>query len=124
MRWIWVAFVIGCGGARVSESTNDPAGFHISYPDATNATASVGKRFYAKPTAQCTYDNGREAHWAITGARVETGTLPPGVTLEDGALTGTPSKPGEYAARIKITGITCAGKPYPDQSLDVKITAM
>lgn len=127
MRWICLAFVIACGGARGTgggaAGDEPPGGFHVGYPDAVNATAKVGRRFYAKPVAQCVYDNGREAHWAITGAKIETGALPSGLTIEDGAITGTPTKPGDYTARIKLTGITCAGKPYPDQAVAVTIHA-
>ena len=101
----------------------DTASFQVSYPNAAAARAKVGKPFYAKPEARCVYDNGREARWAITGAHVVSGELPPGVAIEDGALTGTPTKPGTYSARVQLSGVTCAGKPYPDQTADVTITA-
>ena len=117
-----MVFSIGCGGVHATGGgTADPTGFHVSYPDAQAATTRVGKHFYAKPAAQCTYDNGREAHWAITGARVDSGALPPGVTIEDGAITGTPAKPGSFSAKIKVTGIACAGKPLADEIVDVRI---
>jgi hypothetical protein len=121
VRWIWFVLVIGCGGARATGGTAaESGGFRIAYPDAAIA-GKTGKRFYAKPTTQCTYDNGRDAHWAITGAHIETGELPPGVTIEDGAITGTPTKTGEFNARILVTGISCAGKSYPDEHVDVKL---
>jgi hypothetical protein len=101
----------------------DVASFAVSYPNATAARAKLGAKFYAKPEAHCAYDNGREAHWAITGAHVVSGELPPGIAIEDGALTGTPTKAGDYAARLEVSGVTCAGKPYPDQNVDIRITA-
>jgi hypothetical protein len=114
--------IVACAGGH--GATTGPAAFQIFYPDApaTGATAHVGKKFYAKPAAQCTYDNGREGHWAITGARVDTGELPPGITLEDGTITGTPTKPGAFTAKLALTGVTCAGKAHDDQHVDVTIT--
>jgi hypothetical protein len=105
----------GAGGAG-------PAGFSINYPDAVNATAKTGKRFYAKPEARCNYDDGREARWTMTGARVADGELPPGLTLEDGVVGGVPTKAGFYKARIELSGVMCAGKSYDVQSVDIGIT--
>ena len=113
---IWVVLVV----AACAHASTGPAGFSISYPDA--ATGRVNKKLYAQPAGQCRYENGRDARWAITGARVASGELPPGVTIEDGAITGTPSKPGAYHAQIVLTGVTCAGKDLADQTIDVAIT--
>ena len=99
------------------------AAFAVSYPDAAAARVKVGARFYAKPSARCTHDDGSDARWAITGAHVVSGELPPGIAIEDGALTGTPSKAGDYTAQLAVTGVTCAGKPAADQTVDVHITA-
>ena len=121
VRWLFLVLVLGCGGLRGAGGASETGGVHVSYPDAQQATAKLRKHFYAKPTAQCAYENGREAHWAITGARIDSGTLPNGVTIEDGAITGTPSKRGAFAAKIKVTGISCAGKPSPDEIVDVKV---
>lgn len=95
------------------------AGFSIAYPDA--AAGKAGERFYARPEGQCHYDNGREARWTITGARVSRGELPPGLTIEDGAITGTPRAAGSYRARITFSGVTCEGKPIADPTIDVAI---
>jgi hypothetical protein len=114
--WMMVLVV----GACVHGSGTGAAGFSIAYPDAT--TARVGKKFYAKPAGQCRYDNGRDARWAITGARVASGELPPGISIEDGALTGTATKAGAYDAQITLSGITCAGKELADQTIDVAIS--
>jgi hypothetical protein len=96
--------------------------FGVSYPDATSGRAKLGARFSAKPSARCLRDDGSEARWAITGARVASGALPPGITIEDGELAGTPTRAGDFSARLVISGITCAGKSYPDQTLDVHVT--
>lgn len=96
--------------------------FAVTYPDAASARTKVGRRFSAKPSARCLRDDGSEARWAITGARVESGALPPGIAVEDGDLTGTPTKAGDYSARLVLSGITCAGKSYPDQTIDVHVT--
>lgn len=106
----------GAGGAA--------AGFSISYPDATvmSAPAKVGSRFYAKPAGQCHHEDGSDARWAIGGAQVASGELPPGLTLEDGVIGGVPKTAGTFKATIAFTGVTCATTPYPDQTVDVLIT--
>jgi hypothetical protein len=116
MRIWMLAFVV----AACAHASTGAAGFSIAYPDATAATH--GKRFYARPAGQCHYENGREARWAITGARVASGELPPGVSIVDGTLTGTPARAGAYRAQIVFTGVMCAGKDLADQTIDVAIT--
>lgn len=100
------------------------ASFSITYPDAPpeGRAAKLGKRFYAKPAARCLYDNGNEARWTIGGARVTSGELPPGLTLEDGQIGGVPSKAGTYRFHIELSNVMCAGKPYEGQAVDGQIT--
>jgi hypothetical protein len=109
--------LFACAGA-----SSGSAGFSIAYPEASDAHTKVGKHFYAKPSAHCVHDNGLDARWATTGAHVVSGELPPGIAIEDGALTGTPTKAGQFSARIELAEVTCAGKPYPNQTVDVKIS--
>jgi hypothetical protein len=105
----------GAAGAR---------GFSISYPDATvmSTPAKVGQRFYAKPAGQCHHEDGGDARWAIGGAHVASGELPPGLTLEDGVIGGMPKTAGTFKATIAFSGVTCATSSYPDQTVDVLIT--
>jgi hypothetical protein len=110
-----------CAGARGGGGGTADTRFGVSYPDQPYTT-KAGKRFYAQPRARCTRDDGSDARWAMTGARVARGALPAGVSLEDGALSGTPTTPGTYSATITVVGNTCAGKTQPDQQLDVTIT--
>jgi len=110
----------GTGGGGSEEEGN--ATFTVHYPDATGATAKIGKRFYAKPIARCLYENGREARWTMGGARVASGELPPGLTLEDGVIGGVPNKAGAYNAHIELSNVICAGKAYEGQGADVQIT--
>ncbi len=112
---IWLVVLVACAHAAGGGS----AGFSIAYPDAS--AGKVGKKYYAKAVGQCHYDNGRDARWALTGARVTSGELPAGLVLEDGAITGTPTKAGSYHAQITLSGVTCAGKPLADQTADVSI---
>src|SRR5262245_40856426 len=99
------------------------ASFSIAYPDApaTGVSAKTGKRYYAKPEGRCLYENGREARWTMGGARVASGELPPGLTLEDGVIGGMPSKAGSYQAHIELSNVMCAGKAYQGQGADVHI---
>jgi hypothetical protein len=117
MRYLWLTALVACahGGAASPES----GGFRVFYPE---HTAKVGGRFEVAPTATCKYDDGRDAHWATTGAHLESGELPPGIAIEDGALNGTPTKRGTFTARIAFAGVTCAGKQVSDQHVDVSVT--
>jgi len=129
---IWViaalAFVASCargtsaGGGGGGEGGD--ATFSITYPDAppTGASGKTGKRFYAKPEGRCLYENGREARWTMGGARVTSGELPPGLTLEDGVIGGMPTQAGTYRFHIEFSSVMCAGKPYEGQAVDVQIT--
>jgi len=118
-----IVVVAACSaGARGGGGTTE-TGFRVFYPDQPGGgfKAKVGKRFYAKPVGNCRYDDGRDAHWAMTGARVTTGQLPPGLTLEDGAISGVPVEAGSFASRVEFAGATCAGKAYETQVVDVTI---
>ena len=115
MGKLWVIAVVACAHG----ASPDSGGFRVFYPD---HTAKVGKHFQAKPTATCKYDDGRDGRWATTGARVESGELPPGLAIEDGAVNGIPTKPGTYTARVTFAGVTCAGKQLDDQHVDVNVT--
>jgi hypothetical protein len=128
---IWVLAVCaacargtGAGGTGGGEGGEGPASFSISYPDAppTGVATKHGKRFYAKPEGRCTYDNGREARWTMGGARVSSGDLPPGLTLEDGVIGGVPTQAGTYRFHIEFSTVMCAGKPIEGQAVDVQIT--
>jgi hypothetical protein len=99
-------------------------GFAISYPDAgvMSTPAKVGKHFSAKPAGQCFRDDGTEGRWAMSGAKLTSGELPPGLTLEDGEIAGVPKAAGTFKATIELGEVTCAGKPYPGQTVSVLIT--
>ena len=94
-------------------------GFRVFFHD---SKAKVGKHFQAKPAAECRYDNGNDARWVIAGAKLESGELPPGLAIEDGAINGVPTKAGTYTAKITFSGVTCAGKQVDDQHVDVTLT--
>lgn len=113
MKWRWLLVVAACAHAA------GPGGFKVTYP---NDTALLHQHFQVKPQAQCKRDDGSDAHWAAAGARVDSGALPPGIGIEDGAINGTPSALGTFKARVVLTGVTCAGKTLPDQTVDVTIT--
>jgi hypothetical protein len=121
--WVLIVCAACARGSSAGGGTGD-ASFSITYPDAppSGASAKSGKRFYAKPEGRCLYDNGREARWTIGGARVTSGELPPGLTLEDGVIGGVPNKPGTYTFHVEFSSVMCAGKPIAGQAVDVSIT--
>jgi hypothetical protein len=119
-----VACARGTGAGGTGGGGESSASFSISYPDAPpeGKSAKTGKRFYAKPEGRCLYENGREARWTIGGARVTSGELPPGLTLEDGVIGGVPTQVGTYRFHVEFVNVMCAGKPYDGQAVDVQIT--
>ena len=119
--WVLVLLCAACARGA-GAGGGDTATFAISYPDAKGVKVKRGQRFNAKPAAQCHYDNGREASWRMTGARVTEGELPPGLLLEDGVIGGVPTQAGTFKATIELLDVTCAGKPAPGQVVDIQIT--
>lgn len=118
----WVLALVCAACARGSSAGGGgTAAFAISYPDASGMKVKRGQRFHAKPAAQCFYDNGREASWRMTGARVTDGELPPGLLLEEGVIGGVATHAGTYQATIEFLDVTCAGKPAAGQVVDVQI---
>jgi hypothetical protein len=114
----------GCPRGSAGGGQAATAGFSIRYPDAEALSKNVklGARFSAPPQALCTYDNGREARWTMSSAKIIKGDLPPGLTLEDGVIGGVPTKAGTFSATIELFNVVCAGKPYPGRTVDVLIT--
>jgi hypothetical protein len=109
----------GGGGAE------EGAAFKILYPDQPmdGFHAKVGKRFIVQPVATCTYENGRDARWSMTGAKLESGDLPEGFTMEEGTVSGTPKAAGTWNFKVKFSGIVCAGKSYDAIIIPVTIIA-
>lgn len=120
-----LALLLLAGCAAHHHGTDGEATFRIFYPDAPadGFHAKVGKKLYLKPVGQCVYANGRDARWSMTGAKVERGDLPPGFTIEDGAIAGTPKAAGSWTATVKFSGVICAGATKDPQTVDVTITA-
>lgn len=114
----WIALVLAACAAHGSAPTS--AGFRVFYPS-TEAPFKLHTRMQAKPAADCHYDNGRDAKWANTGAKIVAGNLPPGLALEDGAIAGAPSQPGSWTVTIVFTGVTCAGRSQPDQRVVIAL---
>ncbi len=108
-----------CAGPRAAAPT-ELVVRGVSYPDV--ARAHVGTRYSASPAARCEYGDGRPSQWGSTGARVEGGALPPGLSLDDGAIVGTPTTAGTFDATVVFHGVACGGKPFADQRATVHIT--
>jgi hypothetical protein len=57
----------------------------------------------------------------MTGASLATGKLPPGFTLEDGVIAGTPIEAGAWSVAVQFNGVICAGERHPPQLVEVTI---
>ena len=123
MRISIACLLVACAHTGTTGGGGDTGGggggFRVFFHD---SKAKVGKHFQAKPAAECRYDNGNDARWVIAGAKVESGTLPPGLAIEDGAINGVPTQAGTYSAKIEFSGVTCAGKQVDDQHVDITLT--
>lgn len=123
--WVAASCATGkAGGSAGGENGDEAASFRVFYPDqpATGFRAKVGKRFIVKPVATCTYANGRDARWSMTGARVD-GELPAGFTIEEGTIGGTPQAAGTWKFEVRFSGVICAGKAHDEVVVPVTITA-
>jgi len=115
----------GGGGGGGGGWSEEGATFKVFYPDQPidGFHAKVGKRFFVKPVATCTYENGRDGRWSMTGARLDGSELPDGFTLEEGAISGTPKAPGTWNFKVKFSGVICAGKQHEAIIIPVTIIA-
>jgi hypothetical protein len=115
----------GATGGGDGTGVEEGATFKVFYPDQPidGFHAKVGKRFIVKPVATCTYENGRDARWAMTGARLDTGELPDGFVIEEGTISGTPKSAGTWNFKVKFTGVVCAGKPHEPITIPVTLIA-
>jgi hypothetical protein len=121
---IWAIALVASLAACPHKNGAGTPGFSIKYPDAsvTSTPAKVGAHFSAKPAGLCFHDDGTEGRWAMSGARLTSGELPPGLTLEDGEIAGVPTAAGTFKSTIELGEVTCAGKPYPGQTASILIT--
>src|SRR5687768_558207 len=128
MRALAIVVVAACATGKPAGGGGGEDGvatFRVFYPDqpADGFKAKVGKRFIVKPVATCTYENGRDARWSMTGARLESGELPADFRIEEGTISGTPKTAGSWSVKVKFSGVTCAGKPHDEIVVPVIITA-
>lgn len=114
----------GTGASGGGGGEEEGATFKVFYPDQPidGFHAKVGKRFIVKPVAACTYENGRDGRWSMTGARVE-GETPEGFLVEEGTISGTPKAPGTWNFKVKFSGVVCAGKQHDEVIIPVTIIA-
>lgn len=124
-----IALCCACGARGGGDAT-----FRVFYPDpqfrdgsrgvpGDGFKAKVGKKFFLEAVGQCTYTNGREGKWSMTGARLASGKLPPGLSLEEGKISGRPIEAGTWAVAIEFDGVVCAGAKRPAQTIEVTIVA-
>ncbi|HUC61032.1 MAG TPA: hypothetical protein VMF53_03675 [Alphaproteobacteria bacterium] len=59
--------------------------------------------------------------WSYATARVDGGTPPPGMRIDNGAISGTPAEAGTWVVSIRFAGIMCNGRSFPDQDTTVPI---
>lgn len=80
-----------------------------------NTAGQVGHHLTADPRANC------PEGWQHSSAWLAGGRLPPGVRLEGANLVGIPQIPGTWQATVKLTGLKCRGREYPDQDVSVEL---
>ena len=94
---LWALVAFGC----------TPLIYPINYRSIRGA---VGYLLNAPSRAQCADPR------VLSGATVEGGDLPPGITLQpDGLLSGTPTTAGHWHAMIRLAHVQCGDEVYPDE---------
>jgi hypothetical protein len=125
MLLVAAACATGKGASGGEGASGEGATFEVFYPDqpTDGFHAKVGKRFIVKPVATCTYANGRDARWSMTGAQLDGGDLPDGFRIEEGTISGTARAPGTWNLKIRFAGVVCAGKQQEAVIVPVTIIA-
>lgn len=78
-----------------------------------NTSGKAGFHMVSQPRADCPIT------WNSNDPSIIDGYLPPGLTLDKFNIVGTPQQPGNWLVKIRFTSISCQGRSYPDQDVDV-----
>jgi len=89
----------------------------------TDIDGKVGYPLFVNgPRANCI----PSGHWSTSRERITSGTLPPGLTIQESAahIKGIPEKRGHWIVHIKVDHLYCNGKSYSgfDEELRFHIT--
>lgn len=89
-----------------------PARMGIWYRD---TQGQVGYHMYATPRGNC------KATWNKSGFQHISGDLPPGLYFHGSRIKGTPTQPGRWQVTVKFIGVTCMGRKYEDETVNVEL---
>lgn len=87
----------GCGGGGACGSESQI--FSISFPY-TNYSGRVGIPFKIIPTVN------PESCRGSMNIQIGSGSMPPGLSISSGEITGTPSRAGSYTLNLGIAGVS------------------
>jgi hypothetical protein len=106
------------GQVRAAEpGTVQLAIYYGTYGEFVPLHAKVGQAALAQPKVL----NAVCQTWSYGSAVLDNGSLPPGMAIDNGVISGAPEAPGTWVVSIKFTGILCNGTGFPDQETDVPI---
>lgn len=76
-------------------------------------SGKVGHHMSASARATC------KGGWLFGTTTVDYGSVPPGIKRNGTNFTGTPSQPGNWTIRLKMSGLKCNNKVYKDKYINV-----
>lgn len=115
---IIMTIILGCAQASPQKTSDSAqrsgatASLEIFYP---TSGAKVGHHTVFVPRGNCS------PSWTSNAPQIVGGYLPPGLKLDGHNIVGTPQLPGTWNVKMRFTGISCQGKAYPEQYVDVNL---
>lgn len=115
-----LAFMLAAlpGRVRAAEpGTVQLAIYYGAYGEFAPLRAKPGQAVLAQPKvlqAVC-------RSWSYSHATLDYGSLPPGMAIDNGVISGAAEMAGTWVISIKFIGVECNGTGFPDQEADVPI---
>lgn len=76
-------------------------------------SGKVGHHMYAEPRGKCSVT------WYKNNFTHVSGSLPPGLKFRGSRIEGVPEIPGRWQVTVRFTGVTCQGRAYADQNVNI-----
>ena len=76
-------------------------------------SGKVGHHMYSEPRANCPVTWNRDDFTHVSGS------LPPGLRFRGSRIEGVPEIPGRWQVTVRFTGVTCQGRAYASQNVNV-----